>query len=206
MALIVPPGFSDIAIELRASGDPDPWYVTFGVDSSDAAGDLVVIGDVCNSAWTAVMQQISPIVSFTGCKVTVGQDGPFPIRGFVPQAGGPTAGASNVDKLPSNCALLVRKTSAEGGRRGKGRFYVPGLVSDNQCDNLGVIAGASLTVWQELFSDFFDFLTDTTVGPPASLPMVVLHDSLGVTPPGDPTPVTGLQVDGVIATQRRRMR
>lgn len=201
MPLIIPPGFTEVAIELRATGDPDPWYVTYGVDSSEAEGNIQAIGQTSIDAWTPVMTVMSDIVTFSGVKLTVGQDGEFPIRQFVPTGTTVTGGDSN-GKLPSNCALLVRKNSNIGGRRARGRMFVPLVLGETVVDNVGVITGGALTSYQAKMNGHFVELQNNAI----ATPMVILHSSGGQSPPGDPTVVTSVQCDNVIATQRRRLR
>ena len=84
MAILIPPGFAEIAVELRATGDPDPWYVTWGVDCSASGGDIEQIGNTSITAFLSILEQISEDVTLTGAFVTLGQDGADNIRQFVP--------------------------------------------------------------------------------------------------------------------------
>jgi len=202
MPLVVPPGFADVAIELRGLGDPVPWYVTYGVDISDAGGDVELIGRRQLAAWGTLMPKLHTEVSMSGVKLTIGQDGPFPVRQFVPTltaVNGATPGA----KLPQNCALLVRKNTGAGGRRARGRFFVPLILAEGAVSNVGVIANDALADYTNGVNAFYASLTTGTAFPPT--PMVVLH-STGISPVIDPSPVLSLACDNVIATQRRRLR
>lgn len=201
MPLVIPPGFADIAIEMRCVGDPDPWYVTFGVDSSSAAGDGNQVGIAANEAWAHIMTVVSDDVTHTGCKVTVGQDGAEPIRYFISEGAG-VEGTSAAAKLPQNCAALVHKQTAVGGRRARGRFFLPGILDEGSVDNVGVIAGAHLLQLQNAADAMFAELVEE----PLPYPMFVLHNSVGVSPLIDPTEVSSLRVDNVVSTQRRRLR
>ena len=199
--LVIPPGFADIALELRAQGDPDPWYVTFGVDISESGGDVEEIAAGMLSAWEPVMGAISTIVNCTGVKLAIGQDGDPPVRAFITPVGGMNGGQS-AQVLPQNCALLVRKNTAIGGRRAKGRFFVPACLTEAEVDNIGAISNGLMASLSNPLGTFFESLEDAT--PPT--PMVVLHNDEGVSPIIDPTLVTSLSLDNVISTQRRRLR
>ena len=202
MALVIPPGFADVAIELRAVGDPTPWYCTYGVDISDAGGDIEAIGERQISAFSLLMPDLHPDVTLTGVKLTIGQDGPDPVRQFVPALttiNGATPGA----KLPQNCALLVRKNTAAGGRRSRGRMFVPLILGEAGVSNVGVISPDALNDYATSVNDFFGGLTAPITAP--GTPMVVLH-STGISAVPDPSVVTTLSCDNVISTQRRRLR
>lgn len=108
----------------------------------------------------------------------------------------PVDGTSNVGNMPINCAVLMNKRTALGGRKNKGRAYIPpcypaetlvngaGLVEEEALDNL--------TEWYEALLG--SFVTEELV------PCV--HHSDG----SAGTPINGLVPGGTIATQRRRLR
>jgi len=204
MALVIPPGFAALSLQFRHTEDPEPWYVTFGVDISDAGGDTTAIGTAAMSAFHQhVMPQFSNLVSLTGVDVVVGQDGPDPVRAFV--ASTTLRNGSEVgQKLPQNCALLVRKNTALGGRRNRGRYFLPGILNEAQVTATGIVDPGSVAIYQTQQGLFLADLADGLGGVP-SIPMVLLH-SQGLSVVPEPTPVTTLSVDNLIATQRRRLR
>lgn len=95
--------------------------------------------------------------------------------------------------LPINCAVLVRKVTPVGNR---GRMYVPGIL-ESQVNSDGAIIGVALTAWQASMNGWYTELIADGI-----LPLV----TLGTGGEGGVAPVDGLQVDGTIATQRRRLR
>ena len=100
MTLSIPPGFAHIALEHRHDLDPDPWFVTYGADVSEAGGDTTEIGqDAIASYFTAWHLALSDSVSVTGCQVTLGQDGAESVRAFVVGTGD-VRGDSTQEKLP----------------------------------------------------------------------------------------------------------
>jgi len=128
----------------------------------------------------------------------VGQDGgdPLSVEGTVTFSTG-AGGAS----LPSNCAVLFKKTSATGGRKGRGRFYLPWSVADSGVNDIGQIDPGDVPEYQALADSFLEDLASDS--PPA--PMVILHDSEGAGIEPSPSVVLALTVDPLIATQRRRL-
>lgn len=107
------------------------------------------------------------------------------------------AGTGGQAVVPINCALLVQKNTAEGGRRNKGRMYFPPyLPGESQVDvngnlNAGVAATLQTQINNAVAADFAD-----------DIGYVLFHQS------GDPTPtaITSLTLKNQVATQRRRMR
>lgn len=206
MTLIIPPGFAHVAVELRHENDPDPWYVTFGVSTEFSGADPELIGETAMYAFHQGFQAtMSPDLDVTGCAVTIGQDGGEPIITFVT----PTTalgGSANDARLPQNCALLVRKNTNAGGRRNKGRMFVPGVLAEGAVSSTGIIDPGAVATYQGYAVAFYVALNDGIPGPAAtSIPMFLLH-STGISAVIDPTEVSSLTVDNVISTQRRRLR
>lgn len=96
-------------------------------------------------------------------------------------------------------SYLIRKNTALGGRKNRGRMFVPG-VDEDKVDASGGILPAWVTTLQGVAGDFFDAATAATMYP------VVLHTLVpGPTQPA-PTAITSLSVESLVATQRRRLR
>lgn len=201
MTLVIPPGFAEASAQLRNSGDPQPWYVTFGIDVSDIGGQYGLaaahIYTVFQESW---LSQMTAATSLDNITLRIGQDGGEPLVVISP---GGSTGVGSSAKLPQNCALLIRKTSARGGRSGKGRMFMPNVLPESAVDNVGVIENATVAAFQDVADQFFnDLAGEGGAGP---TPMVLLHNE-GISGSTVPTPVTAFQVDNVIATQRRRLR
>lgn len=200
MALVIPEGFAEASVQLRNAGDPEPWYVTFGlrlldypdtpVEAADRAGGIFA------DTWLSQMNEATTLV---GVNLKVGTPSGETISVFAPRG---DTGVGSSAKLPQNCALLVRKQTSRGGRSGKGRMYIPNVLPESSVDNVGVIDPATVTAFQDVADSFrlqlAGELSDGT-------PLVLLHNiAVGVDPV--PTPVDFLVVDSLIATQRRRLR
>lgn len=129
---------------------------------------------------------------------------------FGPRESGPSAevavgdavGSLNMERPASNVALLVRKTTAFGGRRGSGRTYWPwggegSLLSNSQWSPTFI--GIAQTAADTLLSGMEGF----DVYPVLLHTPVVIDDVVVELPP---TPVDSWSVQAVAATQRRRLR
>lgn len=201
MTLVIPPGFAQASIVMRNTGDPEAWYVTLAIDTTDAGGDYEAAANSVAYAWQQnIMGSLNAATTFESVILRVGQDGGDPLSVYYAVG---TTGEGTTAKLPQNCACLVRKNTTRGGRTGKGRMYVPNILSESEVDSVGVISGSFLSGLQSAFTDF---LGDLVLGDPLpETPMVLLH-TFGAPGGTTPTPVTSLTVDPVIATQRRRLR
>lgn len=196
MAVVIPPGFAQVAYRFLVLGDPDEMLTTCGV-SMTGLGDGVAAASTLSNEWLAAWGAIgrSPSYTFKGVYLAVGQDGGPPAR-FSAEAS--SIGTGVQLPPPNNCAILIRKRTNLGGRRNRGRLYLPPYpLGEDNVDASGAIneaqrASLAITV-------------NNWLGTPAR--GVILHDAVlapGVTPV--PTPITQYVVQGRLATQRRRMR
>jgi hypothetical protein len=99
---------------------------------------------------------------------------------------------------PSNCALLVNKSTALGGRRYRGRMFVPvAQINEGAVDSVGVVSGSTLTAAATAWNTAYTNLVADDVIPH------LFHQGGGAPVP---TVVTAFTVQTQLATQRRRMR
>lgn len=100
--------------------------------------------------------------------------------------------------VPSNCAMIVQKNTASGGRRYRGRFYFPPIIlNDGAVDPAGNINSTPLGTMQGNFDAWWTALVAAHWVP------VLFHQGAGAPAP---TPITSFTVQSLIGTQRRRMR
>lgn len=177
-----------------------------GVSTSIGIIDLDVIDPRSNEAlasairagWTGSGRPFSgsnmpDVYNLTNVTVTeMTADGPISF------AQGPTiAGTGGGAPVPINCALLVTKLTGVGGRRNKGRMYIPPfLPGESQVDQNGVLAsGVQATIQGQIDAAVAANEAD-------DIGYVLFHQTGSDTP----TTVTELRLENLIATQRRRMR
>jgi|tagenome__1003787_1003787.scaffolds.fasta_scaffold20480459_2 hypothetical protein len=106
---------------------------------------------------------------------------------------GDAGGVAHVASVASE-SFLVHKYTGLGGRKNRGRIFLPGL-SDQDRDPYGVLIGSKVTELQNNLTDFYGLLQSSNLQPR------LLHSD--ATPP---TNILQFQLDGKIATQRRRLR
>lgn len=205
MPLVIPPGYAQISIELRNTGDPEPWYCTYGTHFSlsevDAVEQASNHAQYFADSWRTFYTTETRVA---GAHASIGSDGGnYTVFGPVRTDG---EGTSTADKLPQNCSALIRKVTTRPGRAGKGRVFLPNVLAEGSVDNVGVITPTALQNLQAQADTWFATVVDVdNATGPWDPSMVLLHNA-GIPGGTDPSPVVTLQADGVIATQRRRLR
>lgn len=196
--LVIPVGFAQCALRWRMAGDPEEMISTIGVELDGTAETpeevALAVGTLWLAAWAPA--SFSNQATFVGVTAYVGNDGPNPTPG---ESLFNTAGGSASAMLPQNCCVLVRKTTGLGGRRNRGRMYLPALhLAEGSVDNIGAIAGATVASMQSQMNNFRSGLLGSgAVGQP-----VLFHSAAPITP----TVITSFSVQSLIATQRERLR
>lgn len=196
MAVTIPVGFGQMTVKWRFTGATrdsvvvigyDPPTVDPGAHATAIHGILVAASRPCNAA--------SMIVgwSYVGVSCTEMDDaGPLTAE-FPGLVDGSRAGQA----ITPNVAMLIRKVTASGGRRNRGRIFTPPTyVLESEVDIAGLInatpRGVLGTMWNGVRTDMAT----------AGFPWVIFHGAA----PFTPTPVTNLVTDSIVATQRRRLR
>ena len=195
--VVIPENHMLVAIEHRHSASLRSAMVTFGVrDISSSQTPVVTLSNAYNAYAAAIRPTIDSNVTFTRGIGTIQLPGG---EYASVEVSGTTAGTGSTDRLPPNCAVLLRKITDRPGRTGRGRMCLPWAVGEAEVGETGVLTGGAVTAIQALADDFEVELTAV------DLEHVLLHTA---TAPGGTTPsaVTGLQVQNLIGTQRRRLR
>lgn len=196
-------GYAAIAVQLTHSGMGRSAYVTFGVHPT--ATDPVAIAHAVSDAFVAsgsIVGTLDNQVTINGVTAHYGVDGTEDTVGFWNTS---TLGSLTFASTPPNVALLATKITTRGGRRGRGRMFIPWAIAVSFVDELGNVSSSAAPAIQTCLDTFLAQLTTKNV------PMVILHrpSAPGVghpTTPGPPNVVTQLVLSTVIATQRRRLR
>lgn len=186
MPVIIPAGFAQVSFEFAGpAAEGSRPVVTLGVGAADIVADFLAdladffgtnLAPVMSSSWTA--KQVTYLTATTRDVAVVA-----------------LPGEDDSAASPPNVAFLVRKGTALRGRKNQGRSYWPGLLFDNQVNTDGSITAGEVGAFQVLMNELMVRIGDHTSG------QVILHSAEGT-----PTPVDRYTVEGVIATQRRRLR
>lgn len=192
----VAPGYGDCSVKLVLATLARPAYVTFGINPT-ATDATTVAGDL-KAAWLAtgsLNARLDTNVTATEFQVRLGTDGGEDLAGVSTNA---TAGLLSAATVPPNVAVLCHKRTARGGRRGRGRMFLPWFVNVGDVAETGIIQSATVTSIQTAAAVFIGELSSR------SMPMVILHGP-GNSSMGAPDVVTTVQVSSLVATQRRRL-
>lgn len=194
MPVVIPAGFGEVTF-VFTGGPSDPMTNVLGVDPPDGmpTPDIAQLAAEAYSAAAATNPQTFQWFGVTFDRTIarrnlagVMQTAEFPV-GTVGEVGG--------QPMPFNTSVLVRKTTAIGGRRGRGRWYFMGANELDSSDGAFLDTGPR-NAYQGAFTNMFNDLVADLLNP------VVLHDTAAVAP----TPITGFSVQARLATQRRRLR
>jgi len=208
--MTIPVGYGQVTHLFSGVGMPNGAAVVYGVEDINLTETPTAAATILHDAFGDTLLTSMPLevnLVTTIYKRGPDEDGPSGSFTFT-RAGGDTDNAGT-----PGIAYLIHKQTALGGRRGRGRMYLPGigegdvtqagLVTSTKQENLNTQAGLFLV---RLSTDDF--------------PMVLLHNpsthweivngqprripDAGAIPA--PTPVTALVASGVVASQRRRQR
>jgi len=188
---IIPTGFGQVTFQYLSTATPTGAAITFGFENIGSQTAAQCATDMVNSFTTStLMSNFSSACATSNVRVKLGpdEDGPFADQPMSIGGGGAATCVS------PNTALLVEKLTDLGGRQGRGRVFMPGLLESDVASD-GTILAASIT---NLNVDLASFLNLCAV---ANVPLMLLH---GDTSP--PNLITALTCDPKAATQRRRMR
>lgn len=198
MTLIIPEGYAQFTLQFDAPNLRTGGMVwTFGMGEPLGAFPtplVVAAQNVADAYESEIAAGMDSNVTLTGVQCDGAVESAFVSADVI--------GTNNIDNPPPNVALLVRKITSIRGRRAQGRLFVYGMLLEGDVDERGRFGAANLAAVQDRFSDFL-----STIVTANSAPMVILQNSEGISPPIDPPPeVTSLDVQELVASQRRRLR
>jgi hypothetical protein len=191
-----------------------PWanILDFHIDSDVGASRDEAIEDqaeIINQEWPSAWDDFwASTVSYTGIS-WVDLDTAEGSTGSTTETSGalvlPKAGVASGEADPPNVSYLVHKRVGSGRGRRSGRIYVPGAPEG--MTNLQNISASPLTSMNTMVNTLLGALNQESA--PLSIGsynsfLSVVHQPLGGEPSFDH--VDDLEVDQLLATQRRRLR
>lgn len=188
--MTIPAGFAQVNWFFVGAALPRGAQVTLGLD----VNPLDTPADVALMAHNAVATNVVPIMSAsvalleTMCKFGPDATGPSAVAGVQ------TVGGGSSSTVSPNVSVLVKKVTALGGRKNRGRFYWPGAI-DTEVGPEGLLDSTAVGNWADAMAALYDALIAGNTTPE------VLHGDATA-----PTEVTEFILDGTVATQRRRLR
>lgn len=199
MTLVIPPGFANAAFVFGSTEGTPEFVTTMGVDLSEFGGAFV---DCANTLMTYYSQTIGETtdsaLTLVRVNLAVGSDGP---GGSVDSSLPPIPCGRTGTMGPVAMSAIARKTTVELGRRGRGRMFLPGVLTQTEVTEGGAIGSTRLASLQIAVDDFFSALNEGE-DPLFAAPPVLLHSSA----PADPTPIVGLALAPLVGWIRGRIR
>ncbi len=188
----IPSGFGEFQIAFSSTGDPHVAQTSIGVAVDGVPSQTDVFNLYVDGLWGDLWHAIgSSSWQAIQVRLLVGAGSAPPV---IVEATLADDGAQSSSACPPNVAVLLRKSTASGGRANRGRMYFPG-PPEASINNVGVLDSTYKSDVQDAVDAVFGISTTGPIGP-----YYVLHAN------GDsPTLMTGFGVENVVATQRRRL-
>lgn len=188
--MIIPVGYAQVTHHFRWTGVSRKMAVTYGVQLTGSMFLSARAALVHDAFADTVLQQMTNEVALERTVLKAGPTTTGPAAEFVQDR----FGGQDSESLPPNVAFLVKKVTDLGGRKNRGRLYLPGVPKPSSLDT-GLLASGTVT---NLNAQLDTFLARMET---EESPLVILHNSSS-----DPTVVSDLELDAKVATQRRRLR
>lgn len=197
MPVNIPVGDGLAVYRHTITGDSEEMLVTVGIGfGTIATFEQATVDELFADYKAEMATTFSPSLTMVGVTLYLKAAGGFTIWD---STGASAVGTSSGTAAPPNVAVLAHKNTGQGGRRGRGRMFLPG-VSEGFIDPNGALTSAAIT---QINSDLASWYS-SIVGIATVDDVLLYHNNdLGNL---SPTIVTGFTVDSKVATQRRRLR
>lgn len=199
-------GYSQATYNLTHQALTRPMAITLGHSLLEWTGTNVQAADALfNSFEARIMPALDNELTLQNVDLFIG-NGASPsgsVSSTLPPATGGVSWAGPV----LNTAVIVRKETGALGRRGKGRFFLPGAISEGAVTESGVVDQNLLDDINAALLDWWEQLTSgPMLGGYGNLPPVV--NGLSNFGPGTPLAydVLAFTATNKVGTQRRRIR
>lgn len=196
MGVIIPAGFAVVAYATLTEGDSEEMLWTCGLATTTSGAVANVLDDL-QTTWGEHIQPLtSEVVTLSRILLKYGPNSTGPA--FEQPVG--VAGTEGGSLPPPNCAVLVQKHTASGGRSHRGRAYLPGISSISagldSAGNIDFTRSDAVTTAME------GWRTDMTAGDASNgATPVLLHSASS-----DADEIVSFVCTPKLATQRRRLR
>lgn len=200
MTLVIPPGFGLAAYVFTGTTGTPEHVTTMGHDISAWGGDFVNCANNLmleyGNRWAALTDSS---LTLARVNLAVGQDGP---GGSVDSDRPAIPMTASVSSMPVSMATILRKSTNDLGRRGRGRCFLPGTLTQAVVDENGLLSPARITAINTAAATWLENLELGVAGGVTAAPAVLLHSG----PPTDPTVITGFSCAPVVGWIRGRIR
>lgn len=190
----IPPGFANVRLMFRHFDSGNDAITGFGV-GLESADPPEVLDDIATLWGTTFGPEMSGIWEGEDIQLVVGTSDPTAPLVFT--HGAWEGGSGSFETLPPNVATIIEKRTALGGRKGRGRMFIPS-PGEAGVDNKGHFSSSQLAFLQTQCNEFLAGVN----GISGVTEMVLLHTD----PSLAPTTITSLVPKTLIGQQVRRLR
>lgn len=198
MAVVIPPGFAQCSIEFWLDGYPRPAVTTMGVKilGSESAGFNVA--ETFHGCYVGRFTALTDNgVTVRNARAVIGQDGADPI---IQESSRTNVGGQARSSVAPALALMLSKSTDLGGRKNRGRMYIPWAMDDNAVAENGAISSVIVNAWTTACAGFLEDLSGSESEFEILDGAYILHSD----PSTPPTRITKLAPNPTIRTQRNR--
>lgn len=198
MGIRVPANHVELIFRMKMLNDNEEMLCTIGAGEEANSGFGQAQANQCAATWGQfIMPLLANNTTYVGMTGRTGPDG----NAVVFEAPANVVGSYAGSALPPNCSLLLRKRTAQGGRRNRGRMYIPG-APEGVVEPNGDLTAAYLASFQQQINAWRVALSDVN-----GISELAIFHTTGLGVAGlPPTMITSFIADKKIATQRRRLR
>lgn len=198
----IPAGYAAFSLSLKHALSPRASFITGGLDVQAVDFTNAAVRD------SAAATMISNLRTNIDTNVTLGpvswRLGPYPPEALIFTSPATQAGLAAMETPPPNTNVLVALQTGRGGRRGRGRWFLPWALPEGSVDEVGTIAVAHLN---GINGTLDDLLTSMAA---LQSPFVILHSfnsEEGEAPDigGAPNEVLSATAQSLVGSQRRRL-
>jgi hypothetical protein len=196
MSVTIPPGYAQLALQWQIIGGSKIFVSTLGFLPAAGEIDPQAMANAMDVLWLTrfgpaqTSNQYNRLPTIVRYRPAGGGD----VQ--IAQSGVTSPGTAVWSPPPPNTVLLVTKVTALGGRKNRGRMYLPPcFITESEINQLGIINAGWLTSLQTLLTGF---RADVVA---SSRSLQLLHSGVEA-----PTAITALTHNNMVATQRRRLR
>jgi hypothetical protein len=206
----IPVGFAQVKFEFTVAGQPRPICSTLGIGRPEGESNPLSakhLADRMAEHFKAVFGAASTGEQWAFQGVTAAVQEMADSQDVAKSSAEYNfQGAWSQRNPPINCCLLVEKRTSKGGKRYRGRMYLPAAwVSSNATASSGQLDNGERDSFGSKLTAFYNAITSPTMG--TAFQPVLLHNQ------GEaggtnfiPTEITSFGIDPMLATQRKRMR
>lgn len=189
--MIIPVGYAQINHFFVADAAPRGAQVVYGVDNTGSSLSAAAVASAAHDAFVATcLTLMTNEIQIGSTKAKLGPNATGLEAVFTDIVNGTRAQPNVTPQV----TLLAQKNTALGGRKQRGRMFLPGAAEED-VNAAGLVSTAALGSWNTTLTDFLAALVTNAI------PMVLLHTDATA-----PSPVTSMVLSELASTQRRRLR